>query len=168
LLSGVVGVPLVAPVKAALAGTLQVSSLRHFHGVLLTPGGRDAVEAVSLRLPAVARDDSVFILSTYAAFSYLATGTRNPTPYDFPLATAFGKKGEEQVISALTTRRIRFVCLDPHHRAWGLLQPERLTRYIQEAMDPVADAGLCTVYGLRPGSPGDEITRRTPAPAAVP
>lgn len=78
-------------------------------------------------------------------------GLKNPTPFDYPLATAFGRKGESEVVAAISRRQICTVCLDSR----GLspltpLRPVILVRYVQEHMELSRDLGFCTLHRTRP------------------
>ena len=65
--------------------------------------------------PEAAAGRRPFIISLAAGFYYLTTGVRNPTPYDYPAPSAFGLKGEAQLMDALRRREISEVCLDPEY-----------------------------------------------------
>lgn len=152
------GAPLVETYGAAVDGTLGVSGLPHFRGVLTTPHSRAAVHP-HLNGLGTARNESVFVLSQHAAFHYLATGRANPTPFDYPFATAFGRNGEDEVASAIAQGRIHALCLDPRILHSGRLRPERLVRFVMEAMEPVAKEDSCTLYRLRREAPSGNAPR---------
>ena len=46
-----------------------------------------------------------------AGFYYLVTGLANPSPFDYPLATAFGRHGLELLVDSLSQKRLNTVCL---------------------------------------------------------
>jgi hypothetical protein len=68
----------------------------------------------------------VFLLRPDAAVWYLATGLRNPTPYDYPLASTFGPDGQQVLADNLASGRVRSCCWAPSHA--GTLTPVLLER----------------------------------------
>ena len=53
---------------------------------------------------------TVFLLRPDAAVWYLATGLRNPTPHDYPLASPFGPDGQQVLAGNLASGRVRYCC----------------------------------------------------------
>lgn len=138
------GLMIAVPLTGLASGALQVSTLPHVTGPLITVQGHRAMEANARDLAReVAGQGATFILSPSAGLYYLLSGLQNPTPYDFPLTTAFGVNGQEEVIAAITAGRIRQVCLARPHPD---LQPVRLVTYVQSQMEPYQDLGWCTLY----------------------
>jgi len=84
---------------------------------------------------------TVFLLRPDAAVCYLATGLRNPTPYDYPLASPFGPGGQQQLAANLRSGRIAYCCWVPADA--GALTPTVL----EEAV-----AGLRVVAHTRAGT----------------
>ncbi len=71
---------------------------------------------------------TVFLLRPDAAVWYLATGLRNPTPYDYPLASPFGPDGQRTLALNLGSGRVRFCCWKPAEA--GALTPAELEAYV--------------------------------------
>lgn len=118
----------------------------HFRYQLLQRDEAARAQALRDRLQAAAAGEPVLLLLNGAGFYYLVTGLQNPTPYDYPLATAFGLRGEAETITALAAKRIRVVCLQRQ----TALAPARLEQYISEHLQAVEDLGECTLYRVRP------------------
>ncbi|GMQ86399.1 MAG: hypothetical protein BMS9Abin07_1976 [Acidimicrobiia bacterium] len=95
-------------------------------------------------LRAVAGDE-VFVLRPDASFFYLAGRLRNPTPYDYPLASTFGPHGQERVAAEIVSGAVRWVCQPGP--IGGPLAPVRLEQLIA-GMTPVADTPVGSLYGL--------------------
>ena len=71
---------------------------------------------------------TVFLLRPDAAVWYLATGLRNPTPYDYPLASPFGPDGQQVLAGNLASGQVRYCCWVPSHA--GALTPTHLEEYV--------------------------------------
>jgi len=71
---------------------------------------------------------TVFLLRPDAAVWYVATGLRNPTPYDYPLASPFGPDGQQVLASNLASGRVRYCCWAPSLA--GALAPTYLEEYV--------------------------------------
>lgn len=121
--------------------------LPHYRYTLLHRDDLVLKQAQTERLRAQMAGEPVLLLLGVAGFYYLATELKNPTPFDYPLATAFGTHGEADTIAALAQKRIRAVCLQ---RQAGQLAPVRLERYVIENLQREEDLGECTLYRVRP------------------
>ncbi len=138
--------------KLAL-GDIQVSKLSHFQGALIQADQEAAFrDHIRTLMEEIEENEKVFLLSAEAGFYYLATGLKNPTPFDIPTATAFGRNGIEEVLAALSEGRIRNVCIDPRWPSspWA---PEPLVRFVREEMVRGKDLGFCAIYRARIGEP---------------
>jgi hypothetical protein len=71
---------------------------------------------------------TVLLLRPDAAVWYLATGLRNPTPYDYPLASPFGPDGQQVLVDNLRSGRVRYCCWKPAEA--GALTPHVLEAYV--------------------------------------
>ena len=78
-----------------------------------------------------------------AGFYYLSAGIRNPTPFDYPLATAFGVNGEQAVITAIAEGRITHVCWQ--YWPW-VLRPASLEEFVANHLRLLTRLGACTLY----------------------
>lgn len=138
---------LMYPYIKIASGNYQPSTLPHFRGALIDVSLQNEIYTNVKILKEIAKSDQPFLLSPYAGFYYLVAGLKNPTPFDYPLATAFGRNGESEVIAAISRRQIRTVCLD--YRGLShltLLRAEVLERFVQEYMERSLDLGFCTLY----------------------
>ena len=88
--------------------------------------------------------DDLLLLVPDAGFRYLITGLRNPTAFDFPFVTTFGRDGQQRVVAAIASGRIKRVCLaaafEPN------LAPKVLVRYVRRFMRRGPQLGPCTLY----------------------
>ncbi|MBI1762630.1 MAG: glycosyltransferase family 39 protein [Acidobacteria bacterium] len=122
-------------------------NLPHYRYKLLRADELLLKQTQAERLRARAASEPVLLLSGAAGFYYLVTGLPNPTPFDYPLATALGRHGETDIIAALAQKRIRAVCLE---RRGDQLAPARLEHYVIENLQREEDLGECTLYRVRP------------------
>jgi hypothetical protein len=119
-------------VSAALAvaerrsARLPASSGTPFDGVSSWPWDLQEVLAGGQELRRLTRG-RVFLLRPDASVWYLATGLRNPTPYDYPLASTFGPDGQQTLSANLASGRVRFCCWAPSNA--GRLTPTHLEEY---------------------------------------
>lgn len=90
---------------------------------------------------------AVFLLRPDAAVWYLVSDIRNPTPFDYPLASAFGPRGQAEVIESIASGSVVWCCLQPAN--FGALTPHALETYVREAMDCVATTALGALYRRR-------------------
>ncbi|MFO0983874.1 MAG: hypothetical protein U1E76_19485 [Planctomycetota bacterium] len=121
-----------------------LAALPHFHGMPLARARHDALQKNVRDLRAAAGDQPAFLLSRHAAFYYLATGLENPTPFDYPAATAFGQRGVRDVAHQLACGRIALVCMDAHwHDA---LSPVLLEEYVARTLRAAAATGAGVIY----------------------
>ena len=128
-------------------GRLVVSRLPHFRGAIVSPAWQDTARREATALASLHDLAPVFLLHPLAGFYYLLADLHNPTPFDFPLATAFGRQGQQQVISALENGEIRAVCWE----AWDWnLRPALLEEYVASRFEPVRRVGPCTLYLPQP------------------
>jgi hypothetical protein len=93
----------------------------------------------------------VLVLRGDAAQWYLALGLRNPTAYDYPLASTFGRRGQQDVADRLTRGDVEWCVFAPIEA--GALTPSVLHRAVLERMEPVADTILGTLLRARVASP---------------
>ncbi len=130
------------------SGQVQVSTLPHFRGVVIEAEHHGRIQADATALSDAARGEPLLILSPQAGLYYLVAAVKNPTPFDYPLVTAFGLTGEADTLAAISEGRIRAVCLaSPGASALG---PARLERFVQENLQPERSVGACLVYRSRP------------------
>jgi hypothetical protein len=125
----------------------EVSTLSHFHGALFPREQYAAVSEYTRILAKEAAGERPFLLFPHAGFYYLTTDLKNPTPFDYPLVTAFGVGGQEDVIAAISGGRIRTVCM--RSQGSSPLRAALLESYVEEHMERGREIGLCTIYSSR-------------------
>ena len=89
-------------------------------------------------------DEPQFLAMREAGFYYLLSDVRNPTPYDFPLATAFGRTGQEELVARIRRGEIAAVCLG--FSRGGDLTPRPVVDAVRTTMKPGLPMPLCRVY----------------------
>ena len=129
-------------------GRYRLSSLPHFRGIPMHVADLAKAHRYRSVPDEIPASSSLFFLGSEAGFFYLVTGIKNPTPFDNPLATAFGLQGEQTVIAAIARGQIHYVCLN-RHDVHPELMPHRLVDFVQTSMEPVRDMGECVLYRSR-------------------
>jgi hypothetical protein len=119
------------------------SSLPHLAGVLIPRARQTELGAHANALRGAAADGSLFLLVPDAGLYYLVSGLRNPTPFDYPLGTAFGRTGEADLAAAIGAGRVARVCMSP---VSGTMAPDRLQAAVAAHLQPRTNLGRCTVY----------------------
>jgi 4-amino-4-deoxy-L-arabinose transferase-like glycosyltransferase len=125
-------------------GTYRFAPWPRYRGVLLRADFIDQANKQAEIMKASATGEEVFILTPPAAFYYHITGLRNPTPFDFPLSTAFGLHGQKEVIELLEKGQICQVCISPlgtHDFAPALLEA-----YVLDHLEPMDILAWCEMY----------------------
>ncbi|HBC93481.1 MAG TPA: hypothetical protein DCZ10_11465 [Pelotomaculum sp.] len=139
---------LMNPLVKVSTADYQISNLPHFRGVFMNTDKLKEIHSFAQSLTEeVASNERAFILSPYAGFYYLVSGLKNPTSFDYPLATAFGRNGESEVIAAISRREIDTVFLGPQLNEPSL-HPVLLAGYIQGHMKRERDWGGFIIYRL--------------------
>ncbi len=131
----------------------QVSTTVHVGGVVMAPGYESQLLDRAREIRTATGGGATFYLFPEAGMYYLLTGVHNPTPYDFPLRTAFGTEGTRLLTEELERGEIASVCLD---RTWGMpgplpgpfpeLQPVELATWVRQKMTYVATLAACDLY----------------------
>jgi hypothetical protein len=137
---------LLLPIVQVGSGEWQVSTIPRFRFALVRP----AVEASALRTSrafAARQPGPTLLLSPRAGFFYLVTGVQNPTPYDVPLMSALGRRGEEEVIAAIERGEVAYVCADWRGlTGHGPQRPWRLESFVRRELRKEVNLGFCTLY----------------------
>jgi hypothetical protein len=139
---------LINPLIEIASGKTRMSTLPHFRGVFIETSKEAAIRAHVSALRESVTGEHLFFLTRNAGFYYLVTGFRNPTPFDYPLATAFGLKGQAEVIEAISRQQICAVCLNS--RELSPLPPFPLEEYVHNHMRAGPTVGFCTLYSVCP------------------
>jgi len=98
-----VALPAASLARSAAAGELVLCRLPHFRGIWIDAGQHRALEQVAADLRLLAPAERTFLLCQQAGFFYLLTGLRNPTRFDYPLVSAFGRTGLRDLEAELRT-----------------------------------------------------------------
>lgn len=134
---------LVRPVIALVSEARRPSTLPHFRGAFLTAGEERRLAETASRLATAAGGEAVFILSLRAGSLYLASGVRNPTPFDMPAVTAVGRSGIPWLLGELSRGAISRVCLAGRPEELGLTD---VRAFVQTHFQRGGDIGPCTMY----------------------
>jgi hypothetical protein len=168
------------PVRLLASGRLELSRLPHFRGVVVDPGLSRRALSTARQLSGSTSDREIFLITPHAGFYYLLTGLDNPTPYDYPMVTAFGSRGEARVEAMLRGGRIRAACVDP--AIPPVLHPARVVNAVRGQLRFSHPTRLCSVYAApdaarpprrardhvrRPGRAGAECVARAACHQAV-
>lgn len=89
----------------------------------------------------------ILVLRSDAAQWYLALDLRNPTAYDYPLASTFGSNGQEVVAQRLRRGDVEWCLFAPTDA--GALAPTVLEEAVRSRMDPVLDTALGVLLRAR-------------------
>jgi hypothetical protein len=138
-----IAIRLGASVVAMSDGQRGWSDLPHLRHVLMPDARAVELAAEAHALGAAAPSGRLFLLVPNAGLYYLVSGVRNPTPFDYPLGTAFGRAGEDDLVRAISDGRLRRVCMKT---VTGRMAPERLQDAVITSLRPTADLGACTLY----------------------
>ena len=95
------------------------SALPHLSGVLLPKAREAELAADADALRGAAAGEPLFLLMPDAGLYYLVSGLTNPTPFDYPLATAFGRTGEADLATAIEAGRVTRVVHEHRRRDDG-------------------------------------------------
>ena len=120
------------------------SNLPLARGVLVDPGREEHMEKTAATLTRVGANGPLFLATSKAGFYYLLSGVPNPTPFDYPLATAFGRTGQEELVARIRRGEIAAVCLG--FSRGGDLTPRPVVDAVRTTMKPGLPMPLCRVY----------------------
>ncbi len=93
--------------------------------------------------------DRIFIVREDAGFWYLATGARNPLPYDIAERSDLGGDDEAGVIRLLHRGAARYACLLPqrqHPKQDDPLHPARIDHWVRRHWTPLEATKTCDLY----------------------
>ncbi len=136
------------PLRLA-SGQWLWSDLPHFSTIPLPRSRIEAARAVVGYLTPQLRQGQVFVAGEWASLYYLVSDGHNPTPFDFPLATAMGINGQELVIEAIAHGSISQVAVCDRPES-SPLAPRRVLVYVYTSLVLLSRAGPCELYGSPP------------------
>lgn len=123
----------------------SLTAVPHTNGILITPTRERRMRATARALARAAEGRTLLLATADAGFYYLIADLQNPSPYDFPLATAMGTSGEKELAAAVRAGEFDVVCLG-FGRGDTSLVPRELVQAIRETMRPGARTHACTLY----------------------
>jgi len=126
------------------------SSLPHLAHVRIAKRREAALASHATAIRDASYNGQLFLLVPNAGLYYLVSGVRNPTPFDYPLATAFGRDGQALLALGVEFGLIGRACMAT---VVGSLAPERLQQAVRNRLRPVADLGPCTLWLSRTSAP---------------
>ena len=118
--------------------------LPHFQYAMMSHSHIDELRQNRVKLQAVATTGPLFLLTHEAAFYYLITNIKNPTPIDYPVAGSMGRDGEGKMIRAIQSHENSLVCLQSYPEP--ALRPMRLENFVRTQMLLVGRLGFCDLY----------------------
>ena len=145
------GIALIFLVKKPLIPFLQkehsLSVVPHFRGIAMETNCHLHWANMKKQFSAEFDGNNFFFLSTHAGFYYLLFDLHNPTPFDYPIHTAYGLSGEQKVVEMIKNSHINTVIQDhPHWSNWWTVKkrrPFQLEKTIAETMteEPLIEEG---------------------------
>jgi hypothetical protein len=144
---------IVEPATDLANGDYELSQLSHYHGMPFTNTGAEYFRTAEKLSELSAEREAMLVISLRAGFLYLASGLENPTPFDYPVSTAFGLDGETRVVEAITSGEFQEVCLDHDFSTTSdprRLQPREVLSFVEQKMDLRRDLAACAIYRYRP------------------
>ena len=142
------------PVYKNATGQMVAADLPHFRGTRWPPNTLATLRQNASALRKTATEvGPPFLLMPSAAFFYLIAEVRSPTPYIYPLVTAFGTGGEDATVQRIQDGSLRAVCVG--NLGPAKLAPQRLPNFVKSKMVPSEDLKFCRLYRLQAGPPGN-------------
>jgi hypothetical protein len=120
------------------------SILPHLRGVWIEPHLQKKLVRQGERLQRLAENKPILLITPNAAQLYLTGNLINPTPFDYPLATAFGLHGQEQVILSIDAGAIPLVCMADYSD--NILNPAKLSGYVTAHLKATKRLPFCNLY----------------------
>ena len=130
--------------RAVRLGVFAFSRAPGFQEVMMTRDASAYLEELKRQLDVVREGEPVLFLCASAGFLYRFCQLQNRTPFDYPLLTAFGLSGEQEVIDAICVGQIRYVCMD--YPEADPLTPTRLKDFVLNNMEKRAQIMNFSVY----------------------
>ncbi len=133
-----------APLAAIPAGESKLVALPHYRFVFAQAGQVDEIARRSDALKHAAQGGGLYLQSSRAGILYLLTGLRNPTPFDYPLASAFGRAGQQRLIRDF--ERPNSACAWVETNEHAELAPVELIRYLHSSRRLRTAAAGAAIY----------------------
>jgi len=135
------------PVVRAASGRYEIARAPHFRGVMADKELLDRSAAIAESLAGLAGNGGTFVASPQAGLYCLMGGMYNPTPYDYPVASALGESGQREVIGLIEEGWIPAVALDGEAGGEGM---GTLAGYVRGEMSPAGMVGGLEIFRARP------------------
>lgn len=131
------------PLTSGAGGERALGDFTPFKGLWLPRAHLERRRAEATALSAL-RPERPFIVAQEAGLFSLLGKLQNPTPYDYPFATAFGRTGQERVARAIAEGAIRAVC----KKMPGTLRlaPAQVLQAVRTHMRDAPSTAPCTLY----------------------
>jgi hypothetical protein len=114
------------------------------HGLSISEASADSLRAIQTTLREASAGEPLLILRADAPSMYLISGVANPTRFDYPLVSPFGRNGQQEVIQSIEAGQIRRVCLQ--REAWAAMEPVELTQAVRRLLSRTSTVLMCDVY----------------------
>ncbi|MEI8175261.1 MAG: hypothetical protein WCG78_00130 [Candidatus Omnitrophota bacterium] len=124
-----------------------VSKARYIKWLVVKKEMTGELERLRAEIPGGDRERTLFLF-TNAAKAYLATDVMNPTPYDYPLSSAFGRTGEAEIMKRIKKGDIRYVILEDCDVPLRLT-PWSLHNFVTRTMKQVSKHGRYRLFALK-------------------
>jgi hypothetical protein len=139
---------LMNPINRLMSPEWRFSQIAHCRGIIVETDDDEMLLRQARELRAAVPSREAFIQTLNAGFYYLASGIRNPTPYDLPAVTTFGPRGQQKVIASIISGRIEHVAVIPsaatYEQPWQ--SPQELMRYVETSMTSRVQTDTFIVY----------------------
>lgn len=86
----------------------------------------------------------LFVVSAESGLLHLLSGVPNPTPFDYPYATALGRHGDARTADRIRRGEIPSVCVE---RFLDVFEPIQIVRAARETLSFHRDLSACSLYG---------------------
>jgi len=140
---------LAGPIADWRSGRVHVG-LPHFAGAWTSSAQRDRALLTVQRLDHAIPGGRVFLVVGRASFFYLGAGLENPTRFDYPAATAIGRREADEIVRDVRAGTVTEACLQDGPPAAADLRPLELELRLRRILRPGPDLGLCRLWLRRP------------------
>lgn len=125
-------------------GSERLGSFAPLHGVVVGAPTLDDLRTQRARLRTLAKADRpVLMLGSGAALGQLLGDLPSPTPYDYPLVTAFGHDGQRRTADRVRAGDFGSACITPSYSG---LEATLLEAAVRATFRRQRDIGYCRLY----------------------
>ena len=144
LFAAQIGLRFVRYTRALVSPQYMTSGLPHFRSIRVSRIEYAALTEDAERLSRLADGKPLFLMGPNTGLYYLAAGLRNPSSFDYPYASVFGRNGQQEVISRIQTGEIPAVFI--FAAAMDRQTPFPLRQFVQRSMTAVHREDLGVLY----------------------